>query len=160
VNLASRFGLILLLIVGTGCDDSSPTTPRPPSTPTATDTPTPTPTQTPIPCPNLAGWYDLHAGPGTCSPAPVPIPFGTLVLQEGCAIRFALRVGSGHVSGEIRGDIIDVIWSDGCDPPLVGSGTFEPQPDGRYKISGRVTRQPNFSCCTDIQFFLDARIGF
>ena len=160
MSFASRLGLVLVLVVVTACDDSSPTAPRASSTPTLTATPLPTPTQTPIPCANLAGWYDLYPGTVPCSPAPIPIPFGTLVLQEGCSIRFALRVGSGHVSGEIHGETIAVTWSDGCDPPLFGTGGFELQPDGRYRISGRVTRQPNFSWCTDIQFFLNPRIGF
>ena len=160
MSFASRLGLVLVLVVVTACDESSPTAPRPRSTPTVTATPSPTPTQTPIPCPNLAGWYDLYPGTAPCSPSPIPIPFGTLVLQEGCSIRFALRVGSGYVSGEIHGDTIAVTWSDGCDPPLFGTGTFELQPDGRYKISGAVTRQPNFSCCTNIQFFLNPRVGF
>jgi len=157
VNLALRVGAVSLAIIATGCADSSPTRPMPPPTVTTTPTAAPTPTGTPIPCANLAGSYDLDTDSGICTPAPIPVPFGTAVVQEGCAIRFALRVGSGHVSGQIRGGEIDFVWTDRCEPALVGTGGFEPQPGGRYRITGRVARQPNGSCCTQIDFALTPR---
>ena len=153
MNLAFRAGTVSLLLIAVGCDDSSPTRPVPIPT-VVTATAAPTATTTSVSCVNLAGSYDLETDSGICTPAPIPLPFGTAVVQEGCAIRFGLRVGSGHVTGEIRENRIDFVWTDGCDPPLVGVGGFEPQSGGRYRITGSVMRPPTGSCCAQIDFAL------
>ena len=151
---AIAVGLAVAVI---GCDDSGPTRPTA-RTPTLTATATPTPTPTPLPCPNLAGWYDLGAGStNLCSSPPIPIPFGTLVLQDQCSIRFALRLNSASVSGMVHGGTIDFRWNDSCDPDLLGTGTWELRPDGRFEIAGTVSREPLQGCCTSIIFRLTPR---
>lgn len=114
-----------------------------------------------MPCTNLAGPYDLQPSGDKC--VIVPIPFGTQVFQNGCFIRFSLRLDSGSATGQIHGNSIDFVWTNtGCQPDLVGSGTFEPNAGtggAPYQIRGTVAgpadgESPFGSCCTRIDFKL------
>jgi hypothetical protein len=156
-----RYAAVLAFVIGCGslgCEESEPTRPLTPLTATITPTATPTATPTPLPCPNLSGSYDLAAGStNLCSNPPIPIPFGTLVLQDQCSIRFFLRLDSGSVFGTVHGNTIDFRWNDGCNPDLLGTGEWRLRSDGRYDINGTVSRPSVEECCTSIIFRLTPR---